>query len=556
MRRAAVVASVAAAALLAACSPSVGVRTGTAEPIAGPADTAAPTDPGPTEPATSPPGSVPPPATAPGTVGSVPLPTLPADPPETTTTLAPTGTTLPPILEPEVFTQVPLEDVVNVGATKPQRAHDTLLAVALVDIDAWLSEELPGAFGVEWSPLQGGVWAGYPGRPDPVPGCGETTTDYDDLTLFAAFYCQFGDFMAYDDGDEGVIVTLADDLGPSVLGVVLAHEYGHAVQERTGALERGYPTILTEQQADCIAGAWLGRTYRGESPNLRLGDRDLRAGLVAMVEVRDPVGIDQFEVGGHGTAFDRVGAFQLGFTDGLAACAGLLDDPLPLMPNVFQPFSLDEALSGNAPYDCNDLPPGFPPEVYENCVAAPDFMERDLNHFWQTVDPDFPTLTAVPVGNFASFSCPDEVEIAVAVSYCPRDQAIAYDEPAILDLYDEYGDFTLGYFFGIAWAEVHQIRTGSELTGEPRALRNDCLLGAWVRDITPDELGRTGRSGDADGDGEPDSTVSTSPGDLDEAVNMAILLGDLGVRVDRIGSPFEKIAAFRTGVLGGLDACP
>ena len=49
--------------------------------------------------------------------------------------------------------------------------------------------------------------------------------------------------------------------------------------------------------------------------------------------------------------------------------------------------------------------------------------------------------------------------------------------------------------------------------------------------------------------------MKSSPGDLDEAIRMAILVGDEGANVDRVGSPFEKIDAFRAGVLGGLDAC-
>ena len=36
---------------------------------------------------------------------------------------------------------------------------------------------------------------------------------------------------------------------------------------------------------------------------------------------------------------------------------------------------------------------------------------------------------------------------------------------------------------------------------------------------------------------------------------MAIIVGDTGANVNAVGSPFEKIAAFRVGVLGGLDAC-
>ena len=521
----------------AACAPDPAVTTLDAAPIAAPPTTV---------PTTAPPSVDPP--------GTVPLPTLPAQPPPATDPPAPTGPTLPPILEPELFTEVPLGDVVNVGAERQAREYDALLGVALVDIDGWLAEQLPIAFGTAWHPLEGGIWAGYPARSDALPGCGEQATAYDDLVLYAAFYCEFGDFMAFDDGDSdrSIIGPLADNLGASVLGVVLAHEYGHAVQQRVGALAEGYPTVLTEQQADCVAGAWLGRAYRGESPNLRLGDRDLRAGLVAMVEVRDPAGIDQFEIGGHGTAFDRVGAFQLGFASGLEQCAGLLDDPLPLMPNVFQQGTLDEFLGGNAPYDCAELPA----DLQADCTPAPEFLADDLNDYWQDRDPAFPTLTPQAVDDFDSFGCADEVTIDDTVSYCPGENTIVYDEPVVLDLYREFGDFTLGYFYGVAWAEVAQLRAGRTLTDEARALERDCWTGAWVRDITPDETGNTRRSADLDGDGEPDSTVLTSPGDLDEAVRMAILLGDLGSNVDVNGSPFEKIASFRAGVLGGMDACP
>ncbi len=64
--------------------------------------------------------------------------------------------------------------------------------------------------------------------------------------------------------------------------------------------------------------------------------------------------------------------------------------------------------------------------------------------------------------------------------------------------------------------------------------------------ITPDEDGNLTR---------PDSGVSASPGDLDEAIQMAILVGDVGANVNIVGSPFEKIASFRSGVIGGQDSC-
>jgi predicted metalloprotease len=447
--------------------------------------------------------------------------------------------TLPPIDGPVLEVTIPFDDVVDVDDNKPPRPYDEFVAVAFTDIERWWGEVYPTIYGSTYQPLEGGIYAGYPERDTAIPGCGSRTTDYADLQLYVAFYCQFGDFMAYDDGNgrDSLLEPLADAYGPAVLGIVLAHEYGHAIQSRIGALDRPLATIVTEQQADCFAGAWTGQAYRGESPLLRLGDSDVRAGLL---EVRDPVGTDQFQPGGHGSAFDRVGAFQEGFLDGPGRCAELLDDPLPLMPNQFQ-GAVDFQRGGNASYDCSDDPRA-------DCRPAPEFLAEDINDFWSTeLGPDFAPVTARPItGDFASAACEGRVDLAAEVAVCPVERAVIFDEPAIRELYDEFGDFSLGYFYGIAWAELVQEQLDSSLQGEPRALLDDCLTGAWVRDITPDQFGRTGRS---------TTSVSASPGDLDEAIRIAILVGDPGADVDVVGSPFEKITSFRTGVLGGLDAC-
>ena len=274
-----------------------------------------------------------------------------------------------------------------------------------------------------------------------------------------------------------------------------------------------------------------------------------------MLSVRDPVGTNQFVPGGHGSAFDRVGAFQEGFLKGPARCAELLDNPLDLMPNQFQRGTADAFFEGNAPYDCSTLDPNVVGQTFiDACTDAPEFLADDLNDFWSTALGDtFTPVHADAISDLSTFDCPGKVALTEQVALCPASRTVAYDEPAVLDLYD-LGDFTLGYLYGIGWGEYVQRQLDSPLVGEPRALLNDCFTGAWVRDITPDSAGNTPRSGDRDGDGI-DDTVQSSPGDLDEAIQMATLVGDAGANVNVIGSPFEKIAAFRTGVLGGLDAC-
>lgn len=468
-----------------------------------------------------------------------------ADDPSATTpaTVQPSDSPLPQIVEPEILVEVAFEDVVDADDDKPPRDHDSFVAVAFTDIERWWGEVFPLVYGGSYQPLDGGVYAGYPERATPIPGCGERTTEYTELQLYVAFYCEFGDFMAYDDGDgaDSLLTPLADAYGSAVMGIVLAHEYGHAIQARTGALDRPLATIVTEQQADCFAGAWTGQAFRGESPLLRLGDADVRAGLLAMLEVRDPVGTDQFVPGGHGSAFDRVGAFQEGFVNGPARCAELLTDPLPLMPNQFVPGTIDSVRGGNASYDCTDA-------LTTTCTPAPEFLADDINDFWITAL----GTTFEPVGyqavadDYDTFDCPQRIDLTREVAVCLGTRVVAYDEPVVRQLYDEFGDFSLGYFYGIGWAELVQQQLGSPLVGEPRALLNDCFTGAWVRDITPDRFNRTGRAS---------TTVSASPGDLDEAIRIAILVGDSGLNVNVLGTPFEKIGSFRAGVLGGLDAC-
>ncbi|MEY2958709.1 MAG: hypothetical protein RLZZ01_1277 [Actinomycetota bacterium] len=462
-----------------------------------------------------------------------------------------------PAPEAEILVQIPIADVIDVGDAKPPQDHDAFAAVALADVERWWADTFPVVYGREMEPLQGGVFAGYRGRDPEIPGCGTPTTPYDDLQLFVAFYCQFGDFMAYDDGDgpDSLLTPLAEEFGPAVIGVVFAHEYGHAVQQRIGALDTAIATIFTEQQADCFAGAWTGQAYRGESPLLRLGDRDIRAGLLAMLSVRDPVGTDQFATGGHGSAFDRVGAFQEGFLGGAARCATLLDEPLDLMPNQFQ-TGLDAFFEGNAPYDCSELDPRVVgQEFIDACTPAPEFLARDINDFWRSrLGAGFQPLGVVAEQQLDDVDCDDRTALDDVVVICPVGRTVHYDEPRLLDLYREFGDFSLGYFYGIAWAEFALRAIGSAANGEERALLADCLTGAWVGDITPDRTGATPRQGDRDGDGV-DDTVTSSPGDLDEAIRMTILVGDERADTNRVGAPFEKIEAFRIGVLGGVAAC-
>lgn len=458
-------------------------------------------------------------------------------------------------------------DAINFGDNKPPRDYDDYLLATANDLEVWLAEEYPSAFGGEWLPLQGEIWAGYPERTDPIPGCGQRETSYEELQLFVAFYCPpgnggpSGDFIVYDDGNDPIFIpgvgrqepilsSLAEQFGPATIGIVLAHEYGHAIQERTGALDQNLPTVVTEQQADCVAGAWAGRAEAGQATGVPFTDSDTQAGLIAMITVQDPIGTNPLAAGGHGSGFDRVGAFQVGFNEGLARCAQLIENPLPL---VLLDFVGDRETEGNAPF-------GFE----ENQLF--DFLPQDLNLLYDNdLEADFPNfepLTLVPVSSLADATCGDlSTGFENGAALCDESSTVYLNVPVAQQIYDEFGDFAPGYLLGVAWAEAALLSNGSTLLGEERALEADCLTGNWVRTVIPERDANGNLVLDDEGfivlpqPRDPGRGASVSPNDLTEAIQIAILIGDEDDEVNTIGSAFEKIDAFRQGTLFGLDSC-
>ena len=144
------------------------------------------------------------------TATTVPTITAPAAtaPPTTAPVVTPSPATVP---GPAIGA------VVDVGDAKPARDYDSYLAAALADIQSWWTTQYPTLFGDAFRPLSGGIYAAYPERTSKIPSCGgsEPSTTYQEVSDYGAFYCDQGDFMAYDDGDQGVLAQLADSYGPS-----------------------------------------------------------------------------------------------------------------------------------------------------------------------------------------------------------------------------------------------------------------------------------------------------------------------------------------------------
>jgi predicted metalloprotease len=431
------------------------------------------------------------------------------------------------------------EGIINFGAEHVDNGYDGYLTAAFSDIEAFWQAQFPVVYGSEFTPLAGGIYAAYPARSDSIPGCGTPQTTYLDVQG-NAFYCVDGDFMAYDDAE--LLPQLVEQLGQSAVAVVLAHEFGHAVQARANEFEQS--TILKEQQADCFAGAWAAHVSRGESDVINFGDEDIRGGLIAMIQVRDPVELGgRIDEDSHGTGFDRVGAFQDGFNGGAERCKTFFTEGREnQLINI--PFRRDDPNGGNLPLvDPNPDPTNGPGDVVT-------LLPADLNRFWtaqlaaSSLTLTAPTLTLFSGdGDLPTCDGIDSAQLESNVVYCTATNTIFVDQDwAANSIADPLlGDMSIGYLISQGYSENVQGLLGSTLTDEPRALLDDCLTGAWIRDDLPPQ--------------PDDRPLALSAGDLDEAIVTAIIRGDTATDTNINGSAFEKIDAFRSGVLGGMQAC-
>ncbi|MFM2079212.1 MAG: hypothetical protein RJA49_3102, partial [Actinomycetota bacterium] len=302
--------------------------------------------------------------------------------------LFPTDTTGPQSTDPSAPDSAPtsttpttyevVDGVVDFGEAGPTHPeYDGFLTAAFGDIQQYWADTFPTTYGSAWTPLSGGIFAGYPDRASPIPGCGgSASSTYEDIEQGTAFYCADGDFIAYDDGTGG-LPALVDLLGKEAVAIVLAHEFGHAIQQRAGEWDQ--PGVLKEQQADCFAGAWAARVATGASDRIHFDDAAVRAGLIAMIYVRDPLesnGLD--DPNAHGTGFDRVGAFKDGFEGGAARCKRFFTENR-LTQLIDVKWDANDTSGGNLPIiDTNPDPKFGPNDIITAIPASLKFFWTDL----------------------------------------------------------------------------------------------------------------------------------------------------------------------------------
>jgi predicted metalloprotease len=413
---------------------------------------------------------------------------------------------------------------------------DRIARNALADLNAYWTEQFRPTFDEEFAPLAGGYYSVDPNDLDPAQypngqiGCGEPPEAVEDN----AFYCgpsseyPNGDAIQYDRAFLGELAFGSggsEGYGRFIPALVMAHEFGHAVQGRVG-----YPfqaSIAIETQADCFAGTWTKWVADGNAPHNTIRPAELDDVLRGYLLLRDPVGTGLNEDEAHGSYFDRVSAFQQGFDDGPLACRDSFGSDRPYTQGEFS--DADIATGGDAPYG----------------QTVGEFAPNGLAEFFQAafdqLGETFTAPTLEPFDGTAPDCNGDRPDTDLV--YCPADATVGYDETDLTEpLYrdEEGGDYAVLTAIAIPYGQAARDQLGLS-TGDQDAIRSSvCLAGAFTERVL------TGQS----------TVLSVSPGDADESVSFLLEYSDdPRVLADSGMTGFQLVDVFRSGVFEGLSAC-
>ncbi|OBI84465.1 neutral zinc metallopeptidase [Mycobacterium sp. E740] len=403
---------------------------------------------------------------------------------------------------------------------------DQLARQAISDIEQFWQSAHPDAFNGEFKPVD----EVFSWDANGFEGTGFCDTDT--YGLVNAGFCETDNTIGWDRGE--LLPSLQQGHGDMGVTMVLAHEYGHSVQRQAGLVDDDTPTLVSEQQADCLAGAYMRWVAEGDSPRFTLSTGEgLNNVLAAVIAFRDPLlseedpeaGVDE-----HGSAFERLSAFQFGFTDGPGACSAID------MREI-------EQRRGNLPVLLEENETGEWPVSEESVRAVIDAM----NIVFEPADP--------PRLSFDASDCPD-ARPSPPVSYCPATNTIAVDLGKLAqlgappDVEDPVGlatgDNTAYSVLMSRYMQAIQNEYGGvKLDNAEAALRTACLTG-----VATTKLSKSVQTPDG-------NTVALTAGDVDEAVSGILTNGLVAsdVNGESVPSGFSRIDAFRAGVLGDTERC-
>lgn len=326
-----------------------------------------------------------------------------------------------------------------------------------------------------------------------------------------------------------------EHFGEIGIAAIMAHEFGHAVSTQAGFLDThgaltGEPLFVWEQQADCYSGAYMRYVAEGSSRWLTLSTGEgLSVVLAAMVAIRD-TDLTAPETG-HGSGFDRVSAFQRGFSEGATRCSQINSADLTEQRSL-------SAREFAGPADTGDLPV----TVGTVTLAADSFADAF-------------SMTERPALDFDS-PCPEaasaDTNSTAPVRYCTDTNTLSVDVERLAARASEAesdgpfpatvrGDFSAFSIVASRMALALMHTNGGVIEGRSAARAAACYVGAWARHTGATNAGR----------------IYLSPGDLDEALS-ELLSGDViasDINGEYAPHGFARVSAFRAGINEGADAC-
>lgn len=426
---------------------------------------------------------------------------------------------------PGVPKDVQAADFPITGAT--DSPVDQFARNALVDLNTFWHDAYPKFFDGDFQPLQGGYFSvdsknidagAYP--PTGI-GCQRSPAQPDEVAG-NAFYDPHCDLIAY---DRDLVKDLTKDYGRFLAPVVMAHEFGHAIQARYGGPDQ---SIEAETQADCFAGAWTRWVADGHAEHVAIRVPELDDVIRGFLLLRDPVGEDPTGRQAHGSYFDRVSGFYDGFDGGVASCRDGFGNGRLFTQAEFADEK-DYANQGNADY----------PETLK-------IVDETLPPFWQNVFPaafqkqfEQPQLKSF---QGSAPDCGDRTSADTDLSYCAKNKTVYYDEQDLIKpAYKDIGDFAVATAISLPYALAARSELGRS-TDDPAATKSAvCLTGWYAARVFS---------------GDFSDQVTLSPGDIDESVEFLLKYGVSDKVFPRVHeSGFELVGAFRDGFLQGGKKC-
>lgn len=142
---------------------------------------------------------------------------------------------------------------------------------------------------------------------DQLPSCGDQ-----ELLPSNAYYCPLDHTVGWD----ADLMKAAFDAGDAVIYLIVAHEWGHAIQAQNGDV-----WVAAELQADCFAAAAL---YGAERDGHFMWEAGDTAEIThAMTELADETAWT--DTSDHGDPLDRIDAFNDGRVAGAKGCRSIDD---------------------------------------------------------------------------------------------------------------------------------------------------------------------------------------------------------------------------------------